>query len=85
MNEQFDLDMKMMEAFENKEELYKHSGFKKALKEVEWVLDLYTRLEEEIYKNEQLRESNDELNQYIEDWQVSPNKQHLSDYYKGVM
>ena len=85
MNEQLEVDKKMIEAYEAKEDLYKRLGFKRSLEEVEWVLDLYARLEEEIYKNEQLREDNYELNQYIEDWQVSPNKEHLSDYYKGVM
>ena len=85
MSEQLEVDKKMIEAYEAKEDLYKRLGFKRSLEEVEWVLDLYARLEEEVYKNEQLREDNYELNQYIEDWQVSPNKEHLSDYYKGVM
>lgn len=73
MNEQLEIDQKMIADFEQAEyeqEKFNMNWSTLSTDQIKWVLDLYTRYEDEIYKNDQLTESLQEQGDYIEDWQI---------------
>lgn len=74
MNDQLERDVKMIELYESIKEFYEERGHPDLARHYDWVLEVYDRLEEETHKNEQLKEENEELQGYIEDWQIKPRR-----------
>lgn len=74
-------DKEMYALFERIAENESVTGIQKAT--AQWVIDLYARYEEVEGEKEALEDEIRELQQYIEDNQVSDSEEHLKDYYNS--
>jgi hypothetical protein len=84
MSEQVERDLKMIETYEAVVEFYEAHEHQELSNYYGWPLEVYDRLDEAELENEELKEKIRELQEYIEDNQVSDSEEHLGNYYDSL-